>query len=459
MMGEKYVEYQSGGLPWIKEIPAHWNLLRNGVFLKNHSEKVGDKFTDFQLLSLTTTGIKKKSINEVTGKVPESYEGYQKVFQGDMIFCLFDLDCSAVFSGLSDYDGMITSAYNVAKPDENIVNSGYLKYWYASIFAGRYYKIFSKSVRYTINYDAFKTIKAPIPPKSEQDQIVRYLDWKTYEIDRFIRQKRRQIKRIEELKKAETDRFVLRGVRKHKMLKTDIIGLEEIPNDWEVVRNKNLFYERTMLSSTGSERLLSVSKHFGVKPYDDLDSDEQFATIKPAEDLSGYKIVHRNDLVMNIMRARNGSFGISDYDGLVSAAYCVYGLKKECNPKYIHYLLRSSQIISTYEAYAYGICEHRRRLYADDCMRLYSVLPSMGEQNEIVEKITELESQIDHAVKRVKEEIELLQELRTKLIADVVTGQIDVRDEVIPEYDQTEIEEAEDEISDEDDSETESEDE
>ena len=172
----KYFKYQASQLPWIKSIPSHWKWLRNACLLKPHKEKVGDKFSDYTLLSLTTIGIKEKNIRDTSGKVPDSYEGYQKVYLGDMVFCLFDLDCSAVFSGLSNYKGMITSAYDVARPVEEFVNPQFLKYWFDSVFAGRYYKIFAKSVRYTINYDSFKTLKTPVPPKSEQDQIVRYLD-------------------------------------------------------------------------------------------------------------------------------------------------------------------------------------------------------------------------------------------------------------------------------------------
>lgn len=431
---KNYPAYQSSVLPWIKSIPSHWTWMRNGYLFANHCDKVGNEFDEYQLLSLTTTGVKKKSIDDVKGKVPESYENYQKVFPGDMVFCLFDLDCSAVFSGLSDYHGMITSAYDVAKPNEDVSNPRFLKYFFDAVFSGRYYKIYSKSVRYTINYDSFKTLKSPIPPKEEQDQIVKYLDWKVSEINRFVNENKGQIEKIEELKRNNIARLIHRGSRKHKYINTHYIGLETIPSDWQVVRNKNLFFERSDYSESGKERLLSVSKHFGVKPSDLLLENERYATLKPAESLDGYKIVHKNDLVMNIMRARNGSLGISDYDGIVSAAYCVYGLKRHCNPRFIHYLLRTPQIVNTYEAYAYGICEHRRRLYADDFLRLYSVLPSIEEQNEIVDQINILEQEFDDAILQISKEIELLLELRTKIISDAVTGQIDVRGIAIPEY-------------------------
>ena len=92
-MLKAYEEYQKSELPWVNEIPSHWMWLRNGFLLVNHKERVGDRFSDFQLLSLTTKGIKEKNIEDASGKVPDSYEGYQKVYPGDMVFCLFRLLC------------------------------------------------------------------------------------------------------------------------------------------------------------------------------------------------------------------------------------------------------------------------------------------------------------------------------------------------------------------------------
>ena len=76
-MLKAYEEYQKSELPWVNEIPSHWMWLRNGFLLVNHKERVGDRFSDFQLLSLTTKGIKEKNIEDASGKVPDSYEGYQ----------------------------------------------------------------------------------------------------------------------------------------------------------------------------------------------------------------------------------------------------------------------------------------------------------------------------------------------------------------------------------------------
>ena len=121
-------ELKNSHIPFCEAIPESWNELPNKYIFYCHSEKVGEKSSEYQLLSLTTAGVKEKDINASGGKIPTSYDGYQTVEKGDMIFCLFDLDCSAVFSGLSPYNGMITSAYDVLRANSNRANSHYLDY-------------------------------------------------------------------------------------------------------------------------------------------------------------------------------------------------------------------------------------------------------------------------------------------------------------------------------------------
>ena len=202
-----YNDCQLSQLPWLDSIPSHWSWILNGALFDYHQDKVGDEYSKYQLLSLTTSGVKEKSLDEVTGKAPASYSGYQEVKPGDMVFCLFDLDVSAVFSGLSNYSGMITSAYDVATP-KRTYNNKFLDYWFQSVFFGRYYKIFAKSVRYTINWDVFKAIKSPVPPREEQDQIVRYLDWQVSKINKLIQGYQKQKTLLNERKNVLIDNAV-----------------------------------------------------------------------------------------------------------------------------------------------------------------------------------------------------------------------------------------------------------
>lgn len=431
MMLKAYEEYQKSELPWVKKIPSHWKWLRNGIILVSHKERVGDRFSDYQLLSLTTKGIKEKNIEDVSGKVPDSYEGYQKVYPGDMVFCLFDLDCSAVFSGLAGCNGMITSAYDVATPQENRVSSKYLNYWFDSVFAGRYYKIYSKSVRYTINYDAFKTLKSPIPPKPEQDQIVRYLDWKTTEMNRFIHQKKKQIKLLEELKQNYIDHLITNGNDKKRekyISKADWMG--KIPKDWKEYRLKNLVWEINNRSELGLEPHLSMSQKKGL-----VTDDEEIERRLLSESYAGAKICEKDDLVLNRLKAHLGVFALAPIKGVVSSDYTVLRVKKEkVIPQYLEFLLKSNACRRELVTRVRGIVEGFWRLYTEDLGAIPISIPSIYEQKKLLEEITETESKINTLIQSIQKEISLVEELKVKLIFDVVTGQVDVRDEVIQVY-------------------------
>ena len=161
-------------IPYVESLPSHWSVIQNRFLFRYDGKKVGEDFSKYQLLSLTTSGVKERDINASGGKVPASYDNYQTVRKGQMVFCLFDLDCSAVFSGISNYDGMITSAYDVFSSTGRMDNA-FADYWFKFVFSNRYYKMFSKSIRYTITGDMFRSLKTPVPPHDDKNKIIAYL--------------------------------------------------------------------------------------------------------------------------------------------------------------------------------------------------------------------------------------------------------------------------------------------
>lgn len=185
---------------------------------------------------------------------------------------------------------------------------------------------------------------------------------------------------------------------------------------WSVIQNRRIFRERVAYSTTGSETLLSVSKHYGVKAEKDLREDEQYASIKPAESLVGYKKVYANDLVMNIMRAQNGSYGISGQNGIVSPAYCVYEPIRDFSTRYVEYLYKTPNMIRAFYANSYGIAEHRRRLYPQNFLNMYTVLPPRAEQDQIVRFLDWKVSGINKMMGAYRREIAMLDEVRQQII-------------------------------------------
>lgn len=227
-------------------IPNEWRLIPNKYLFQSHSSKVGKAYSNYSLLSLTTRGVTIKNINSKGGKLPESFEGYQTVEPGDMIFCLFDLDMSAVFSGLSNYGGMITSAYEVLKVNKDYLTPSYAKYWFEYVFSGRYYKHFSKNIRYTIGSDAFGQIITPCPNLEEQKAIADFLTKRTSKIDQLISNQEKQIDKLKEYRQAIITKAVTKGLNPNVQMKdSGIEWIGKIPADVSV-SNVKKFYDITL---------------------------------------------------------------------------------------------------------------------------------------------------------------------------------------------------------------------
>jgi len=195
------VRFKDSGIIWIGEIPEHWQIIRNGYIFDKHKLLVGEKWETTQLLSLTKHGIVEKDIDEGGGKQPTSFSTYQFVEKGDLILCLFDLDCSAVFSGLSGYNGMISPAYKRYTCKKGVYNE-YFKFFFEAAFVGRHYMMYSKSLRYTIDDDIFDSLYSILPPIEEQKAIAEYLNKKCAEIDDVIADKEEQLDVLESYKKS-----------------------------------------------------------------------------------------------------------------------------------------------------------------------------------------------------------------------------------------------------------------
>lgn len=440
---KRYEAYKNCNIPWIKQIPSHWMTKRAKFLYKKEQRPVREEDS---VVTCFRDGVVTLRKNRRTTGFTEAISefGYQGIRKGDLVIHVMDAFAGAI--GVSDSDGKGTPVYNVCTAYGDS-NNYYYAYALREMARAGFIQSLYRGIRERssdFRFDVFERQYLPVPPREEQDQIVRYLDWQVSKINRLIAAKREKIALFEELKTHQTTDAVLHGVKQYKKyIETQEFG--RIPAHWQIYQNKRLFRERVEHSEMGTETLLSVSKHYGVKPSADLTKDEQFATIKPALSLAGYKVVHKNDLVMNIMRARNGSYGISAYNGIVSPAYCIYYVTKNCNVKYLHYFLRTPHVKSLFETYSSGIAEHRRRLYPEDFLRLASVLPPIEDQNEIVEYIEQSLVKYDEAIANLKRQIACLQDMKTRLISDVVTGQVDVRGIKVPddEYINNEITEEE----------------
>lgn len=188
--------------------------------------------------------------------------------------------------------------------------------------------------------------------------------------------------------------------------------LGKIPKHWDIIKAKYLWNEVFSFSENGSENLLSVSQYDGVT---------QAKNESRSESLKGYKKVAKDNLVINIMLAWMGGLGVSEYNGIVSPAYCVYRLKKAANPKFMHYLYKTPIYLAEFARHSTGVIPSRWRMYTDDFGQVLTLVPPIDEQDMIVSYLDKVTSKIDEAIAQQQKMIDLLNERKQIIINNAVT--------------------------------------
>ena len=368
-----------------------------------------------------------KATDKQHGLVPESYETYQVVNEGNIIIRGTDLqnDHTSLRIGLSRNRGIISSAYLCLQALPSITPD--YGYQILNVFdlTKAIYR-YGSGLRQNLDHGEIKRLSIFLPPLDEQAAIVRFLDHANRKIDGFIRAKRKLIGLLNEQKQAIIHRAVTRGLHPDVPLKpAGIPWLGDIPAHWDVLRAKYVFREMDERSKTGNEEQLSVSHITGVTP-----RSQKNITMFKAESYVGHKILRPGDLAVNTMWAWMAALGVSKHEGIISPAYAVYRQRKpeRLLSDFADHLLRIAPYKLNYLSRSTGLRPSRLRLYPDEFFKIQIIIPSKDEQQHIVDSIAVETAALTTAIARTEREIALMQEYRTRLTADLVTGKLDVRE-------------------------------
>ena len=418
-----YPAYRESGLPWLGSCPNHWSIRRTKILFRERAQK---GFPNESLLAATQTKgvVRKEDYGTRTVTASKDLHLLKLVEVGDYVISLRS------FQGgieVAHYRGIISPAYTVLKPQRD-AESGYFSYFFKSAQFIQSLSLFVTGIRegQNIDYSRLSRAELPLPPREEQAAIVGYLDWACGRLDRAIRAKRKVIALLNEQKQAVIHRAVTRGLNSSApLMPSGASWLGDIPVGWAVQRAKYLFREIDERSSTGSEELLSVSHLTGVTP-----RSQKNITMFKAESYVGHKLCSPGDLVINTMWAWMGALGISKDTGIISPAYAVYRQRGEqrLSQGFIDALLRTRLYIDEFTRRSTGIRSSRLRMYPEEFFKVEILMPPRSEQEEIVSFISTHTANLNVAIERVSGEVDLLREYRTRLIADVVTGKLDVRE-------------------------------
>ena len=272
-----------------------------------------------------------------------------------------------------------------------------------------------------LTQEKFYNFSFAYPAIDEQQAIASYLDDRCSKLDEIITEAEKSIEEYKELKQAVIFEAVTRGLDKNVPMKdSGVEWLPQVPASWDVRRIASV-YEESKETGRDDLPILLVSIHTGISDRE-VNDDERDRKVIRSEDKTVYKVVHKNYLAYNMMRAWQGGFGAATVDGLVSPAYVVAKPKIEINSSYVEHVLRTSNAIEHIRGLSYGVADFRLRLYWPYFKNIKVPLPPIEEQNKIVSYIQDQSNKMDSLISEKQSLIEDLKAYKKSLIYEVVTG-------------------------------------
>lgn len=410
-------KYRESGVPWLGSLPTHWEV-RRAKFLFREMDQRSDTGKE-ELLSVShLTGVTPRSQKTITMFLAKSNIGHKICRPNDLVINTMWAWMGAL--GVTKHTGLVSPAYGVYRPTNcGDILPRYMDYLLRTpIYAAEYQRRSTgvNSSRLRLYPENFLRIEVVIPPLNEQADIVRFLEWANGRLDRAIRAKRKVIALLNEQKRAIIHRAVTRGIDPCVPLKpSDIAWLGDIPQHWTVSRVKNEFHclntRRVPLNAVERGEMTSrLYDYYGASGViDRVDSylfDDELLLI--AED--GANLVLRN---LPLAIIATGKFWVNNHAHILKP--------KRGNISYLANVLETLN----YAPWISGAAQPK--LTQDRLLSISIAVAPADEQEKIVHYISLETRPLSVAITHLEKEMSLLREYRTRLVADVVTGKLDVR--------------------------------
>lgn len=444
---KKYEAYKNSDIVWIGDIPEHWKAMRLkylvAVPLKyGANEAAEEENTEHPRYIRITDFGNDGNLRDDTFKSlpPEKAEEYL-LNEGDLLFARSGATVGKTFQ-FKNYKGkacfagyLIKASFNSKEVISDFINyytkSSYYENWKQSIF--------QQATIQNIGADKYNQFIIALPPSpKEQITIAGYLDHKTTQLESLISKKEKLIELLHQERTAIINHAVTKGIHSNVPMKdSGIEWLGEIPEHWELKKIKHVTKKigsgvtpkggGEVYQDSGIPLLRSQNVYFDGFRLDDV----AYISEEIHKSMSGSK-VYPSDILLNIT---GGSIGRCYYvtdefqEANVNQHVCIVRPNSQIETIYLYNLLRSRlgqlQI---------DICQsggNRESLNFEQLKNFSIPLPSIDEQREILWFIEKREAEINTIISKTQQEIELLKEYKIALISEVVTGKVDVRNEIL----------------------------
>lgn len=419
---------KESGIEWVGLIPDTWSVIPNKYVM--HKEKnLCEKWTGEDVMSLTMNGVIVRDLQNPTGKMPATFDGYQYIEDGDLLMCLFDIDVTPRCVGKVTHDGVTSPAYSNFKVHDN-ASREYFYYYYLMVDNTKELLHLAKNLRHSFTEEQLGQLKVPMPPLSEQQAIANYLDETCSQIDEIIAEAKASIDEYKNFRQSVISEAVLNGIEQHNYKNVDLEWIASIPDTWGVMPLKRYFTYQKGLPITKADLLENGDKvisygQIHAKFNTGVTVDERLIRYVSHEySLSNSEsLCSKGDIILADTSEDKDGCGNAVYidkDEMIFAGYHTIILKSNVDNKYLAYLFTSNKWRSQIRKRVQGV-----KLFSVTLKILNQcsiILPPVNEQIDIVKYLDEKTAIIDACISEKESLINDLEAYKKSLIFEVVTG-------------------------------------
>ena len=426
---------KDSGIEWLGEIPEGWEVLAHKYIM--HKEKsICEHYSGEDVISLTLNGVVKRDLENPSGKMPTTFDGYQFVDPNDLLLCLFDIDVTPRCVGLVKDYGVTSPAYSRFKIHSGFCNA-YYNYLLHFIDDEKVFVHLSKNLRSSLTESDFGAINTIVPPKAEQQRIADYLDNRTFEIDTLLSEARSSIEEYKKLKQTVITQAVTKGVRGEREMKdSGVEWIGEIPKYWNIGKLK--YYWISVESG--------VSVNAADRP---IDNPAQYGVLKTSSVSKFIFNPHEHKQVNNdeysrvtcpvtadcIIVSRMNTPDLVGACGYVEKTYpnlflpdrlWQISFKNDVSAKFIWYYLNNKMVRSYISSLSTGTSSTMQNISQGQFGNISVCLPDSNEQKEIADHLDAKCAEIDRLIAKKEQLVKELESYKKSLIYEVVTGKREV---------------------------------
>lgn len=426
-------EMKDSGIEWIGQIPKTWEVIPNKYVMKKIKD-ICIRYDNEDILSLTMNGVIIRDLDNPTGKMPTTFDGYQRLSKGNLLMCLFDIDVTPRCIGLINNNGLTSPAYSqFTLKNGNIAK--YYYYYYLNLDFTKELLHLSKNLRNSLTENLLGAVKVPCPPIHEQQAIANYLDKQVGKIDELIVEQNQAIENWKSYKQSLITEAVTKGLNPNVEMKdSGIEWIGEIPKVWEVKKSKYLINFRTGLSITKKDfvesgyKTINYGQIHSKYTFDlDLTRDDLFKVSFDYAQSNPLTILKKGDFVFcDTSEDLNGCGNCvlvenTNEEVLLAGSHTIIGrLKEKSIPRYMAYLFKSDKVRAQIRANVVGIKVFS--ITQKILNNTFLIIPPLYEQQQIADFLDEKCSKIDQTIEQKQVLIQQLEEYKQSLIYECVTG-------------------------------------